>query len=90
MSAAKAYLIIFTSALGFAILGGLIGYGLGRLVPNYYRSVYERGHAPGFDPVQVGLGLGITQGLAVGLVIGTIVVLAVAFAHRRRSEREHS
>ncbi len=66
------------AVFGTAFLGGLIGLGigatLGSLVPNYYRSVFFNGDAPGFDPIAVGIGQGLTQGVVFGGVIGLVLV----------------
>jgi len=77
------FAIIIASSLGFAAGGGGVGYALARVAPSYYRGVFSGGDAPGFDPVQVGIGLGVSQGLVAGLVVGSVVVLAVALSGRR-------
>lgn len=74
MTSTKAVLIVLSSALLFALAGSAIGYGLGVLVPSYYRNLYTSGDSPNFDAVQMGLGLGITQGFSGGIVVGLIVV----------------
>ena len=88
MTVLRGFLIIVVSGIGFAPAGGLIGYALGRVAPAYYRGVFRRGEAPDFDPVQVGLGLGMTQGLIAGLLVGSVVVLAVALSGPRRREKD--
>jgi hypothetical protein len=88
MTVFKAFAIILTSAIGFALVGGGVGWTLGTVTPAYYRTVYGyAGQRPGFDPVQVGLGLGITQGLVCGVFVGVVVVLAVAWHQSRRLDR---
>ena len=37
-------------------IGAGIGYALGKFVPSYYRSVFNGGNDPRFDPVSVGVG----------------------------------
>ena len=83
MTVGRGFAIVLTGGVGFAAGGGGVGYLLARVAPAYYRGVFAGGHVPGFDPVQVGVGLGIAQGLIAGLVVGTGVVLAVALAGRR-------
>lgn len=83
MNAARGFGIVVASGLGFAAGGAGLGYMLGRIAPAYYRGVFRGGEAPDFNPVQVGLGLGITQGLIVGLVVGAVIVLAVAISEAR-------
>jgi hypothetical protein len=85
MTVTRGFLIILLSGLAFAIGGGGIGYALGAIVPAYYQSVFSNGRQPWFDPVAVGLGLGITQGLICGVIVGAVVVLAVAWYNARRS-----
>jgi hypothetical protein len=85
MTAAKGFLIVVLSAVAFGIGGGLIGYSLGVFAPAYYRGVYRSGQEAWFDPVQMGLGLGISQGAVCGVIIGCVVVLAVAWYSSRRS-----
>jgi hypothetical protein len=76
--------IVFGSGFAFAAGGGVLGYSLALVAPSYYRSVFSGGDAAGFDPVQVGIGLGISQGAIAGLAVGSIVVLAVAISGARR------
>ena len=75
--------IIVVSALVCGLVGAGIGGFLGRAAPGYYRTVF-RASGPEFDPVEVGLGLGLTQGLAAGLLVGCVLVLATALWNRRR------
>jgi hypothetical protein len=90
MTAVKGFLVIILSGIAFALGGGGIGYALAVLTPGYYRGVFSTGREPWFDPVEVGLGLGITQGLISGLIMGAVVVLAVAWYASRRSAADVS
>jgi hypothetical protein len=85
MTVARGFLIIALSGIAFATGGGLIGYLLGVFAPAYYRGVFGNGRQPWFDPVEVGLGLGITQGAICGVIAGAVVVLAVAWYNSRRN-----
>jgi len=85
MTVARGFMVIILSGLAFALGGGLIGYALGAIVPGYFRGVFSSGREPWFDPVSVGVGLGITQGLVCGLALGAVVVLAVAWYNGRRN-----
>ena len=62
---------------GCAVLGGLLGAVVGSLLgvfwPGYYRSVISGGDSPEFDPVAVGLGLGLSQGTVAGGLAGLIL-----------------
>ncbi len=89
MTVVRGFAIIISSGISFAAAGGGLGYELATLAPSYYRGVFRGGELPGFDPVQVGVGLGISQGLIVGLVIGSVVVLAVALSGLRRPAKDH-
>lgn len=80
----RGFLTIAISAALCAVVGAATGYTLGILAPSYYRTVFRNGNAPGFDPVQMGLGLGLTQGLVAGLVVGCVVVVSVAWYNSRR------
>lgn len=88
MTVVRGFVIILASGGAFALGGGAMGYALGQLAPSYYRSVFHGGDAPSFDPVQVGIGLGVTQGLFAGLVVGAVVVLAVALSGSRHQAKE--
>ena len=85
MSAQKALTIVFGAALVFALIGTLIGAALGTLCPDYYRTVFRSGDSPEFDPLQVGIGLGITQGIAAGTVIGIVILGVLAWAEVRKA-----
>jgi hypothetical protein len=84
MTITKGFFIIILSGIAFALGGGAIGYGLATFAPGYYRGVFPSGGEAWFDPVVVGLGLGLTQGLICGLFLGGVVVLAVAWYNARR------
>src|SRR5262245_925750 len=88
MTIVRGFSIIVAGGLAFAIAGGLIGSTIARSMPGYYRAVFPGGDRPDFEPVQVGVGLGITQGFIAGLVVGSVVVLAVALAGGRRTPAE--
>jgi hypothetical protein len=75
-TATRALLTVAASALLFCFLGGIIGVCLGKFAPGYYRAVFTSGDLPTFDPVQVGLGLGITQGFVGGIIVGCLIVLS--------------
>jgi hypothetical protein len=70
-------IVVGTTVVGAAV-GSAIGFALGRFVPDYYRSVFESGTRPEFDPVAVGIGQGLTQGTALGVVVGLVLVAAIA------------
>lgn len=86
MTVPRAFAIILGTGLAGSCLGAAVGYALAVLTPGYYASVFPgRAAAPGFSPVDVGVGLGLTQGLIAGAAIGCVVTLAVAVASRFRA-----
>jgi hypothetical protein len=84
MTVARGFFIILLSGFAFALGGGLIGYALAVLLPSYSRGTFNGGNEPWFNPIEVGVGLGISQGLVCGLSLGAIVVLAVAWYKRQQ------
>jgi hypothetical protein len=82
--------VLVATAVGGAIglcLGTLLGY----LLPDYYRSVVVGGHLPSFDPLAVGIGLGLSQGCMAGAACGVALAgLQFWFRQRRRSAEELS
>jgi hypothetical protein len=70
MTITKAILSVGLTALLFGVAGGLVGYGIGRFFPGYYRQVFYI-RDPQVTPEDLGVGLGITQGLMWGIVTGT-------------------
>jgi hypothetical protein len=83
MSIRKSFILVVSTILLFTSLGGLIGFCLGRFLPNYYRTVFRDGNDPGFDPISVGLSLGLTQGIVAGTIVGVAVLLVRAWQDRR-------
>jgi len=81
------------AVFGSAVIGGLIGLGigaaLGSFVPGYYRSVFFGGSDPTFDPVAVGIGQGLTQGVVFGALIG-LALVAMFYWYRSRSPRKNA
>ncbi|MFQ3592332.1 MAG: hypothetical protein SNJ82_03965, partial [Gemmataceae bacterium] len=61
-------LVLGLTALG-CVVGGVLGYPLDTTFPSYYRGVFPNGTSPEFDPVAVGLGLGLSQGAMFGAVL---------------------
>jgi hypothetical protein len=79
MTVTRGFVITLFSGLSCAILGTLLGFGIGTLAPDYYRMVFRIPPGVPLNPIHVGLGLGLTQGLTVGLVIGLVIVVVVAW-----------
>lgn len=81
---ARAILVVAVCTIVGASIGTGAGYVLGRFAPGYYRSMFGQGNAPGFDPVQMGIGLGLTQGIALGFIAGIVIIIAWMRQGRRR------
>jgi hypothetical protein len=73
--------VIGTAAL-FGFLGALLGLGMATLLPDYYVAVFDL--SPGARPERIAIGLGLTQGIVAGIAVGLVIVVATAWAHRRR------
>ncbi|MEZ6058130.1 MAG: hypothetical protein R3C01_15635 [Planctomycetaceae bacterium] len=76
MTTKTALTTVLTWAVVFACVGSVMGAMIGVVAPDYYRSVFRGGESSDFNPLQVGVGLGVTQGAASGIAI-SIVVLAI-------------
>ena len=83
MTVVRGFIITIASGLAFAAIGGVLGYAMGTLAPDYYRIVFRIPPGIELDPAQAGLGLGLTQGLAAGLFVGLVIVLAVVWYRSR-------
>lgn len=86
MSVSKALLLAIGSTVALTMLGGIVGFGLGRFAPNYYRVIARGGDAPDFDPVAFGLGQGVTQGMAAGIAVGLVLVTILGWLNTRTSD----
>lgn len=85
MTVFRGFVITIVSGVAFGIVGGGGGYLLGRVAPDYYRTVFRIPPEIAIDPAQAGLGLGVTQGLAAGLIVGLAIVATVAWYNSRAS-----
>lgn len=83
MSVRSAVLIVFGCTLGAAVLGAGMGYALGQFVPGYYRQAFLGSDEPGFDPVSIGIGLGLAQGAVGGAVVGLALVVIFSIRNLR-------
>lgn len=84
MSVAKILVLLVASTAVFTTLGGIVGFGLGRFVPNYYRNLVGAGQALDFDPLAFGIGQGVTQGMIAGIVIGLLLVVILSWIDSRQ------
>lgn len=74
MTLKRAIIIVVLAGIVFSGIGGAVGRLLGIYSPEYYRTVFEEGDDPDFDPVQMGTSLGLMQGMIAGLVIAGVVI----------------
>lgn len=83
MTAKTALGTVLAWGITFACVGAVLGATIGTVAPGYYRAVIRQGDAPGFNPLQVGIGLGATQGLASGVAISIVVLALLAWRDMR-------
>lgn len=72
------WLVVGSAFVGAALGAGLGGL-LGKIAPGYYRGIFGHPSDDSFNPLQVGLGLGLTQGLIFGVVVGLAMAAIVAW-----------
>lgn len=86
MTLTKALITVIVSAVVTALLGAAIGCLLGTFAPAYYQATFFFAALDdqNFDPVKVGIGLGITQGAAAGLAVGILLVAILAWYDLRK------
>lgn len=84
-SSLRALGVLLAFAAVFAVVGTLLGLGLGVFNPGYYRGLIPGGDSPDFNPVDVGIGLGCSQGSIFGVVLGIMAVVGLAWRRSRAS-----
>ena len=84
MTTLKALVIIAVCTLFCTVLGASVGFGLGKFVPNYYRSVAVEGREATFDSIAFGVGQGTTQGVVGGIIVGLALVAILSWREIRR------
>lgn len=87
-SSLHALAVLLGFAAAFAVVGTLVGFGLGVFNPGYYRSLLPGGSSPDFNPVDVGIGLGCSQGTILGVVVGVTAVVLLAWRRARANVRQ--
>jgi hypothetical protein len=88
MTVFRGFAITILSGLAFGAGGGLVGYAIGRWLPDFYRTVLANRDGVDFDPAQVGLALGLTNGLVLGVGVGLVIVVAVTWYNARLPQRD--
>ena len=79
-------MLFAASTILFALIGGQIGYVLGRYYPDYYYTVFPGLRQERVNTVALGVGLGVTQGAALGF--GTALLASVLGAISKRRDRQ--
>ena len=83
MTAIKSLVTILVTGIAFACVGALIGAIIGAVAPGYYRTVFRHADLANFNPIQVGIGLGVTQGFSAGVAIALAVIALLAWRDGR-------
>ena len=86
MTIVKALTTVAGTAVACATIGTTVGCCLGRFMPGAYRSMFNAGLDPQFDPIAVGFGLGCGQGLIAGGLIGLGVIVVVTWYDIKKME----
>jgi len=77
--------IIFGSMVIGSGSGLILGVVIGKFAPGYFRGVFSNGSDSSFDPLSMGVGLGLTQGAAFGAAVGIVSVVVFFWYRSRRS-----
>ncbi len=88
MNVLKALATVAGTAISFGICGMGIGAFLGRLAPGFFRQMLPLRDPATFNPMELGIGLGLTNGLGWGLAIGVILVAILAWKETRLARKE--
>ena len=74
MTARNALAAVLSGGIVFACIGGATGALIANVAPEYYRTVFRYRDLASFNPLQVGIGLGVTQGIWAGVAISFAVL----------------
>ena len=83
MTARSALTTVIVTGIAFACVGAIIGATIGTFAPGYYRTVFRHADLTNFNPMQVGIGLGVTQGFSAGIAISLAVLALLAWRDAR-------
>ena len=89
MTLFKALATVVGTSIGFGIVGIGIGAFLGSFTPSFFRLFLLR-DLEEFNPLEIGIGLGLVNGLTWGLVIGVLVVGIVSWRETRMSRKDRT
>ena len=90
MTIRYALVTIMSCVLTMALVGAVVGFSLGRFVPNYYRTVFRNSRHLQIDPVSMGIGQGLSQGTAGGAIVGLVLVAILCWRETRLHGRNIS
>ena len=88
MNIFKALGTVVGTAAGFGIAGAGVGALLGRVAPSFFIQMLPLRDPAHFDPLELGIGLGMTNGLGWGLAIGVLLVAILAWRETRLAHRD--
>ena len=85
MTITKAILsVVICMAIG-ALIGGSVGFLIGYFTPQALAMQFRLGN--NFDPVQIGVGIGIPQGLMLGALVGVALVAILSWREVKMRSR---
>lgn len=85
MTITKAILAVLICMIIGAIIGGSVGFLIGYFTPHALAIQFRLGND--FNPVQVGVGIGIPQGLMLGSAVGVALVAIISWREVRMQTR---
>ena len=88
MNVTKALATVVGTAVGFGAAGTAIGALLGKVAPGFFRQLLPLRDPVNFNPVELGIGLGLTNGLGWGVVVGVLLVAIIAWKETRVARKE--
>jgi hypothetical protein len=88
MNVTKALATVVGTAVGFGAAGTAIGLFLGKVAPGFFRQMLPLRDPASFNPLELGIGLGLTNGLGWGLVVGVLLVAIIAWKETRLARKE--
>lgn len=88
MNVVKALATVVGTGVGFGVGGTAIGALLGHVAPSFFRQLLPLRDPATFNPVELGIGLGLTSGLGWGLAIGVLLVAIIAWKDTRLARKE--
>lgn len=87
MTLTRAILGVLICMVIGAVIGGSVGFLIGRFFPQALQMQFRLGN--NFDPVQIGVGIGLPQGLMLGAAVGVALVAILAWREVRIQSRRN-